>query len=288
MEWLLLYPAQNPWVTGFAALLGLVVGSFLNVVISRMPIMLQRQWQAEYAALHEQPLAPSARFNLAVPNSSCPQCHQRIAWYDIIPVLSWLLLQAQCRQCKAPISVRYPLIETLTAVIAAVLCWNFGLNIDLLMWSLFAALLICLFFIDLDHLLLPDQLTYLLLWLGLFYAVLGGPVPLQHAVLGAMAGYLALWSVYWLYKLLTAKEGMGYGDFKLLAALGAWLGYSLLPLVVITAALSGALLGIIWQRLQRQRHDQPIPFGPFLIAGAVIALLWGDRLLGYYWQWLLI
>jgi len=285
MEWMMLYSTQNVWLAGFMVVLGLVVGSFLNVVIGRLPIMLQRQWQAQCAALNDQPPVPHQRFNLALPNSHCPGCAHAIAWYDNIPLLSWLLLQARCRHCNMAIAVRYPLVETITAALFGLLYWHYGLSIDLLMWWLFAALLICLLVIDLDHMLLPDQLTYLLLWLGLLYAVLGGPVPLEQAVLGAIAGYLALWSVYWLFKLLTGKEGMGYGDFKLLAALGAWLGYSLLPLVIIVAALSGAVLGIIWQRWQSQQHSQPIPFGPFLIAAAVVALLWGDALVAQYWQW---
>jgi leader peptidase (prepilin peptidase) / N-methyltransferase len=285
MEWMVLYSTQNAWLAGFMVLLGLAVGSFLNVVIGRLPIMLQRQWQAQCAALNDQPVAPSERFNLALPNSHCPSCEHAIAWYDNIPLLSWLLLQARCRHCNTAISARYPLVETVTAAVFGLLYWNYGLSLDLLMWCLFAALLICLLFIDVDHLLLPDQLTYLLLWLGLLYAVLGGPVPLEHAVVGAIAGYGALWSVYWLFKLLSGKEGMGYGDFKLLAALGAWLGYSMLPLVVMVAALSGAVLGVVWQRWQRQKHSQPIPFGPFLIAAAVVALLWGDMLLAQYWQW---
>lgn len=285
MEWMVLYSTQNAWLAGFMLLLGLAVGSFLNVVIGRLPIMLQRQWQAQCAALNDQPVAPSERFNLALPNSHCPSCEHAIAWYDNIPLLSWLLLQARCRHCNTAISARYPLVETVTAAVFGLLYWNYGLSLDLLMWCLFAALLICLLFIDVDHLLLPDQLTYLLLWLGLLYAVLGGPVPLEHAVVGAIAGYGALWSVYWLFKLLSGKEGMGYGDFKLLAALGAWLGYSMLPLVVMVAALSGAVLGVVWQRWQRQKHSQPIPFGPFLIAAAVVALLWGDMLLAQYWQW---
>jgi leader peptidase (prepilin peptidase) / N-methyltransferase len=285
MEWMVLYSTQNAWLAGFMVLLGLAVGSFLNVVIGRLPIMLQRQWQAQCAALNDQPVAPSERFNLALPNSHCPSCEHAIAWYDNIPLLSWLLLQARCRHCNTAISARYPLVETVTAAVFGLLYWNYGLSLDLLMWCLFAALLICLLFIDVDHLLLPDQLTYLLLWLGLLYAVLGGPVPLEHAVVGAIAGYGALWSVYWLFKLLSGKEGMGYGDFKLLAALGAWLGYSMLPLVVMVAALSGAVIGVVWQRWQRQKHSQPIPFGPFLIAAAVVALLWGDMLLAQYWQW---
>ncbi len=285
MEWMVLYSTQNAWLAGFMVLLGLAVGSFLNVVIGRLPIMLQRQWQAQCAALNDQPVAPSERFNLALPNSHCPSCEHAIAWYDNIPLLSWLLLQARCRHCNTAISARYPLVETVTAAVFGLLYWNYGLSLDLLMWCLFAALLICLLFIDVDHLLLPDQLTYLLLWLGLLYAVLGGPVPLEHAVVGAIAGYGALWSVYWLFKLLSGKEGMGYGDFKLLAALGAWLGYSMLPLVVMVAALSGAVIGFVWQRWQRQKHSQPIPFGPFLIAAAVVALLWGDMLLAQYWQW---
>ncbi|PTB85773.1 prepilin peptidase, partial [Pseudidiomarina aestuarii] len=224
-----LYAAHTPWAAAFGIAFGLIVGSFLNVVIGRYPVMMQRQWRAECAQLQEQELPKAEPFNLATPNSRCPKCQSAIRWYDNIPVISWLLLRAKCRSCGTAISARYPLIESLTGAVFGVLAWQFGMSIDAGIYMLLAALLIVLFFIDLDHMLLPDPFTLFVLWLGLGYAIYGGPVSLQDAVIGAMAGYLFLWSVYWIFKLLTGKEGMGYGDFKLLAAFGAWTGFQYLP-----------------------------------------------------------
>ncbi|RUO74673.1 prepilin peptidase [Pseudidiomarina sediminum] len=278
------YPAQGALTFGFALVVGLMIGSFLNVVIGRLPVILKRQWQRDCAALNDESVAlDDTPFSLAKPNSHCPKCKHAIKWYDNIPVISWLLLKAKCRHCHTRISARYPAIELLTGGVFAVLAWNFGFGWPLLGYFIFASLLICMFFIDYDHMLLPDQLTYITLWLGLFIAWLGGPVPLADAVMGAMAGYLALWSVFWAFKLLTGKEGMGYGDFKLLAALGAWAGYQLLPVIVLAAAFSGAVIGITLQLIRRNQRGQPIPFGPFLICGGVIALLWGEQLLHWYW-----
>ncbi|MDX1705246.1 A24 family peptidase [Pseudidiomarina sp.] len=288
MDLISLYPALNPWVTLFGVLLGLVVGSFLNVVIGRYPVMLQRQWQRECAELTGQPAAAAdtALFNLATPGSHCPRCQQPIAWYDNIPLLSWIWLKAQCRHCKTRISARYPVIELLTGITFGILTWYLGGSAELLWYLILASILISLFFIDLDHMLLPDQLTLSMLWLGLLVALTGGPVPLADAVIGAISGYLFLWTVYWAFKLITGKEGMGYGDFKLLAAFGAWAGYQMLPVIIIAAAGSGAVLGLLIQALDRKRRGQPIPFGPFLISGGVIALIWGEQLLYGYWTWL--
>ena len=279
------YPPQTLWVTVFGLLLGLVVGSFLNVVIGRFPVMMQRQWQQECAQVNGVEPEPQATFNLAKPASHCPKCQTPIHWYDNIPVFSWLLLKGKCRSCQTKISVRYPLIELLTGIVFALLVWNLGFTFTTFVYLFLSALLISLFFIDADHMLLPDQMTYLMLWTGLGFAIYSESLPLTDAVIGAMAGYLALWSVYWAFKLLTGKEGMGYGDFKLLAAFGAWTGYQLLPVIVIAAAASGAVIGIAWQLINRSRQGQPIPFGPFLICGGVIAMLWGEELLSGYLQW---
>ncbi|RUO42323.1 prepilin peptidase [Pseudidiomarina aestuarii] len=281
-----LYAAHTPWAAAFGIAFGLIVGSFLNVVIGRYPVMMQRQWRAECAQLQEQELPKAEPFNLATPHSRCPKCQSAIRWYDNIPVLSWLLLRAKCRSCGTTISARYPLIESLTGAVFGVLAWQFGMSVDVGIYMLLAALLIVLFFIDLDHMLLPDPFTLFALWLGLGYAIYGGPVSLQDAVIGAMAGYLFLWSVYWIFKLLTGKEGMGYGDFKLLAALGAWTGFQYLPVIIIAAAGSGAILGLTLQWLRKTKAGQPIPFGPFLICGGVITMVWGELILSTYWSWL--
>jgi leader peptidase (prepilin peptidase)/N-methyltransferase len=277
------YPAYSGMTLAFGLILGLVVGSFLNVVIGRMPVMMQRQWQRECAAVNELPEPKHDTFNISTPGSHCPKCKHAIKWYDNIPVISWLLLRAKCRHCKAPISLRYPAIEILTGVTFASLAWFYGAGWPALFYMVFAALLIVMFFIDYDHMLLPDQLTYFTLWLGLFVAWLGGPVSLPDAVIGAIAGYLSLWSIFWAFKLITGKEGMGYGDFKLLAAFGAWAGYQMLPVIVLAAAFSGAVIGITLQLVKRKEQGQPIPFGPFLICGGVIAMLWGEALLNWYW-----
>jgi len=285
MELVFDYPTQTWWVTVFGLLLGLVVGSFLNVVIGRFPVMMQRQWQRECAEVNGVEPPPHETFNLAKPNSHCPKCQATIKWYDNIPVISWLLLKAKCRSCGTHISARYPAIELLTGVIFAVIVWNLGFTFSTFVYLFLACLLISMFFIDADHMLLPDQMTYLMLWTGLGFAIYSGHLPLKDAVIGAMAGYLALWSVYWGFKLLTDKEGMGYGDFKLLAAFGAWHGYQLLPVTIIAAAASGAVIGIVWQTINRNKQGQPIPFGPFLICGGVIAMLWGEPLMTGYLNW---
>lgn len=287
------FPAESVWLTLTALVFGLVIGSFLNVVIGRFPLMLQRQWRQECAALQASSAEAAATptkaepFNLAYPPSRCPKCNHKIAWYDNIPVVSWLLLKAKCRNCRTGISARYPLIELLTGVVFALLTWYGGITIPSLVYMGLACLLICMFFIDADEMILPDQMTYLMLWSGLLFTLYHGHIPLADAVIGAAAGYLSLWSVYWAFKLLTGKEGMGYGDFKLLAAFGAWAGYQMLPVIVIAAAASGAVLGIIYQQINKQRQGQPIPFGPFLICGGVIAMLWGEQILHGYWQWLM-
>jgi leader peptidase (prepilin peptidase)/N-methyltransferase len=263
---------------------GLLVGSFLNVVIYRLPVMMERAWQTEARVILSLPeQAPAAPFNLATPASRCPGCGHQIRWYENIPLVSWLLLRGRCSSCGINISVRYPLIELSAGLIAAVTAWQVGYSPWL--WALIPAgwALLALTMIDFDTTLLPDDLTYPLLWAGLLLAVTGiSPVSLNDAVIGAAAGYLALWSVYWTFKLLTGKEGMGYGDFKLLAALGAWLGWQFLPLVILLSSLVGAVVGGALLLSGLVKRDQGIPFGPYLAGAGWIALLWGEQIVTAY------
>ena len=265
-----------------ATVLGLLVGSFLNVVIHRLPVMMQRDWREQCAWIEGAAAEASEPYNLVVPRSACPACRHPIAWYENIPVLSWLVLQGRCSECGAPISKRYPLVEMLTAGLFGYAAWQWGAGIQtLLVWGLLASLL-ALAFIDLDTQLLPDGITLPLAWAGLLVNVNGVFCPLDQAVIGAVAGYLALWSIYHLFKLLTGKEGMGFGDFKLLAALGAWLGWKMLLPIVLAASFSGALIGIALIVFAGHDRAKPMPFGPWLALGGVIALFWGKDIL-YFW-----
>ncbi|WP_101675908.1 prepilin peptidase [Alloalcanivorax mobilis] len=265
------------------AVLGLLVGSFLNVVIHRLPLMMERGWRREARELLGQPEHNEPLFNLLVPRSRCPHCDHGIAWHENIPVLSWLALRGRCSACQAPISKRYPIIELLAALVAALCAWRFGYG-PWLPFTLFASFtLLALAVIDLDTTLLPDALTYPLLWAGLLAALLDlSPVPLPEAVAGAMAGYLALWSLYWVFKLVTGKEGMGYGDFKLLAALGAWLGWQYLPLVILLSSVVGLVFALAMMAGGRVKRGQGIPFGPYLAIAGWIALLWGEPIVSGY------
>jgi leader peptidase (prepilin peptidase)/N-methyltransferase len=274
-------------------LLGLLVGSFLNVVIHRLPIMMELSWQQEYRDYFEensdenQPAAAPERFNLMVPRSACPHCGHAITALENIPILSWLMLRGRCKGCQAKISARYPLVELLTGLATLVIAWHFPPSWPLLGALLLTWTLIALTCIDLDKMLLPDQLTLPLLWLGLVLNIGEHFVSLQDAVIGAACGYLMLWSLYWSFKLLTGKEGMGYGDFKLLAALGAWLGWQALPLILILSSLVGAIVGITLLLLRRHQQGNPIPFGPYLAMAGWIALLWGNDITNWYLQSLL-
>lgn len=264
------------------ALFGLFVGSFLNVVIARLPVMMERNWAAECAELRGEELAEGAPFNLMVPRSRCPQCGAAIRPWHNIPLLGWLSLRGRCADCQAPISVRYPLVELVTGVLFAVLAWRFGPSLMLAGSLLLVGALIALTFIDADTQLLPDDITLPLMWAGLLFHLLTDTLPLSDVVVGAMAGYLSLWSVYWAFKLVTGKEGMGYGDFKLLAALGAWLGWQMLPLIILLSSLVGALWGIAMMAAARLGRGQPLPFGPYLAAAGLIALIWGPAIVGWY------
>jgi len=261
-----------------AALTGLAVGSFLNVVIHRLPRMMDAEWQAQAAELRGEPPAEGERYNLWVPRSHCPACRTPLRVIDNIPLLSWLILGGKCAHCGVRISARYPVVEALTGVLSAGVALHFGWGWAGALAIVFTWILIALTFIDADTTILPDSLTLPLLWLGLLANVHGVFVPLDEAVLGAAAGYLALWSIYWLFKLATGKEGMGYGDFKLLAALGAWMGWKMLLPIVLLSSVVGALVGIAMLALRHLGREHPIPFGPYLAAAGFIALLYGEPL----------
>ncbi len=267
-----------------AGVLGALVGSFLNVVIHRLPIMMEREWQAQCEELANPEAAPrpSEPYNLAVPTSSCPGCGHKIRAWENIPLLSYLLLRGKCAGCGAPISFRYPLIEAVTTTLSAFVAWHFGFG-----WEAAAALLLTwalvpLTVIDIDHQLLPDAITLPFLWIGLGLSLFALFTPPESAILGAIVGYLALWSVYWGFKLLTGKEGMGYGDFKLLAMLGAWLGWQVLPVIILLSSLVGAVIGIGMILILGRDKSIPIPFGPYLAIAGWITLIWGQDLTQAY------
>ncbi len=273
-------------------LLGLLVGSFLNVVIYRLPIIMQREWRSQCRELLDIQGAENSEtgeYNLLRPRSACPSCKAPIKAWQNIPIISYVLLKGKCAACEARISVRYPVIEALAGLVSASVAWHFGFGWEMLLGLIFSWTLIALSVIDIDHQLLPDSMTQPLLWLGLalslWHADIDGMTLVQSpdtAIIGALAGYLSLWSVYQLFKLLTGKEGMGYGDFKLLAALGAWLGWKTLPLIVILSALVGAAIGIAFIVFAGRGRHKPIPFGPFLAAAGWIAMMWGDILINRY------
>jgi leader peptidase (prepilin peptidase)/N-methyltransferase len=275
-------------------ILGLLIGSFLNVVIYRLPVMLKQQWKADCLSFLKQEshkaseLTDNAQelFNLVTPRSRCPHCGHQITALENIPVLSYLFLKGRCHECQTHISIRYPLVEILSASLVALVAWKFGFTFQagtamLLSWGL-----ICLSFIDYDHQYLPDNITLPFLWLGLLLNLNGIFVDISSAVIGAMAGYLILWSVYQIFKKLTGKEGMGYGDFKLLAMLGAWLGWQVLPVIILLSTLVGSLIGISLILFRQHDRSHPIPFGPYLAIAGWVALLWGNEINNAYLNWI--
>ena len=281
---------------GLAFVFALLVGSFLNVVIYRLPVMMERDWRAQCDEISASPAGelPQGRFDLMVPRSRCPSCSQQITAMQNIPVISYLLLGGKCGNCKAPISQRYPAVELLTAVLTGIVAWRFGFG-----WEAAAAIaltwtLIAISVIDIDHQIIPDSISLPLIWSGLFlslfHPLVGAEilfVDAKTAIVGSLAGYLSLWSIYHLFRLLTGKEGMGYGDFKLLAALGAWLGWQMLPLIILLSAIVGAVSGILMIVTKRHERSVPIPFGPYLAAAGWVAMLYGPQIVKRYLDYML-
>ena len=287
-------------------LISLCIGSFLNVVIYRLPLMMQREWQSECRILLDDELkknnsnSDSSKpgnskpdssnsninepFNLVKPNSTCPKCKTAIKPWQNIPIISWLILKGKCASCSNPISARYPAVELITAILSLIVAYSFGATEQALLYIFVTWILVALTFIDIDHMLLPDQLTLPLLWLALIASVLGYTITPTDSIIGAACGYLSLWSVFWLFKLLTGKEGMGYGDFKLLAVFGALLGWQSLLTIILLSSVVGAIIGIALLSIQGKDKATPIPFGPYLAIAGWIAMLWGNQIQGAYFN----
>lgn len=289
----IVYLQNNPaFLIGVVFFLGLIFGSFFNVVIYRAPLMMQREWldntrdfiKELYGSLPEAleknpEQFKEGSFNLITPNSTCPKCGHEIRWYENIPLVSYLYLRGNCSNCKTRISLRYPIVELVTGLFSAFIAYEMGFGWSMVAMLVFTWSLICLTMIDFDHQLLPDQITLPLLWLGLILNMQGMFTDIQSALIGAIAGYLSLWSVYWAFKLLTGKEGMGYGDFKLLAALGAWMGWQSLPLIILLSSVVGSVIGISFILIQGRDKNVPIAFGPYLAIAGWIAFFWGDEII---------
>lgn len=270
--------STSPYLfAGLVGIIGLLVGSFLNVVIYRLPIIMQREWRKdciEYLQMEAEPQGEA--FNLSLPLSRCPRCQSPIKAYQNIPVISYIFLKGQCANCKNPISLRYPLIEAFTAITSIIVAWHFGYTPPAAFALVLTWVLIALSFIDIDHQLLPDSITLPVLWIGLALSLFDVYTDTQASIIGAIAGYMVLWTIYQGFKLVTGKEGMGYGDFKLLALFGAWLGWQTLPLIILLSSLVGAVIGITMIIFAKRDHNIPIPFGPYLAAAGWLALLWGN------------
>ena len=291
---------QSPWLfITLSFIFAATIGSFLNVVIHRFPVMMKREWQQEcnqYLQEYHAEIVTKIgidklntpidsfpeKYNLVVPGSACPKCKTSIKPWHNLPVFGWLMLKGKCAACHAPISARYPIIEFITGLLVATLAWHFGPSWQFVFASILTFVLVALTGIDLDEMLLPDQMTLPLLWLGLIINLNHTFASPTDAIIGAAAGYLSLWSIFWLFKILTGKEGMGYGDFKLLAVFGAWLGWQMLPLVILLSSLVGALVGITMIVSKRLKQGNPIPFGPYIAAAGWIALIWGQPIVDWY------
>ena len=291
---------QSPWLfITLSFIFAATIGSFLNVVIHRFPVMMKREWQQEcnqYLQEYHAEIVTKIgidklntpidsfpeKYNLVVPGSACPKCKTSIKPWHNLPVFGWLMLKGKCAACHAPISARYPIIEFITGLLVATLAWHFGPSWQFVFASILTFVLVALTGIDLDEMLLPDQMTLPLLWLGLIINLNHTFASPTDAIIGAAAGYLSLWSIFWLFKILTGKEGMGYGDFKLLAVFGAWLGWQMLPLVILLSSLVGALVGITMIVSKRLKQGNPIPFGPYIAAAGWIALLFGQQIVDWY------
>ena len=259
-----------------------MVGSFLNVVIYRLPKMMEREWRRQCAELRGEPVEVESPFNIVIPRSACSHCGHKITALENIPVVSYMFLGGRCSQCHASISMRYPVVEVLTAFISGFIAWHFGYGFAAFAALAFVWAMMALAFIDMDTQLLPNDITLPLLWGGLLVNLGDGFTDIRSAVIGAVAGYLVLWSVYWCFKLITGREGMGYGDFKLLAVIGAWLGWQMLPLVILFSSLVGAIAGIGLIVIAKHGRHVPIPFGPYLVGGSFVALFWGNQINSAY------
>ena len=286
MTLLSLLQSNTTLLLGVCFVLGLFMGSFLNVVVYRLPLMMEATWKRECSEFlkitDENADQTTQPFNLMVPRSACPSCGNMITAWQNIPVISWLFLRGKCGNCKHPISAEYPVVELLTAVLSMAVAMKFGASIQLVFALLFTWALISLAMIDLHTTLLPDSITLPLLWLGLLISLVPVFVAAPDAIVGAAAGYMILWIVFQTFKLVTGKEGMGFGDFKLLGALGAWLGWAKLPLIILLSSLTGAIIGIMMMVLFKHQRSQPIPFGPYLAIAGWIALMWGDQIVAMY------
>ncbi|WP_020558018.1 prepilin peptidase [Thiofilum flexile] len=280
MDFITLLSTNSAWLLVTVGLFSLLIGSFLNVVIYRLPIILERQWKHECKEFlgDNSDTLYDAPFNLVVPRSQCPSCGHAISAWENIPLISYLVLKGRCISCKTPISIQYPIIEAITALLGILAAWKFGYSIQLIVFLPFTWVLIALFMIDAKTMLLPDHLTLPLLWAGILVNYYGVFTDLHSSVMGAMIGYISVWSIFWIFKLLTGKEGMGYGDFKLLAALGAWGGWAILPFVIFSASAFGAIFGLAWMLLKRQETSTPLPFGPWLVVAGWVALFWQPTL----------
>ena len=295
MDFISLLQTNAPFFYSFVFIISLMIGSFLNVVIFRLPKMMHQQWQIECRAFLADELAEkpaddveqaSTPITLSKPNSTCPNCQHQIKVYENIPVISWLFLRGKCSQCQEKISARYPLVELTTALLSLIIATQFGATLTTLFLLILTWGLVSLTLIDFDHMLLPDQITLPLLWLGLLVNTQQLIVPLEQAVIGAVVGYMSLFSIFWLFKLLTGKEGMGYGDFKLVAVFGAWIGWKLLPLLILMASAVGAIIGISLIVMKKNQRQQAIPFGPYLAIAGWITILYGEQIWAWYLQYL--
>jgi len=286
-NFLLFFTQQTVAFLSFVLIIGLLVGSFLNVVIYRLPIMMQREWRSDCLEFLQQPAdAEEDKFNLMLPRSRCGSCGHQITAMENIPIISYLFLKGRCASCNTRISIQYPLVELLTGLISITIAWHFGVSLQTLFALILSWALIAASGIDIGHKLLPDNITLPLLWLGILLSFFNIFIDLQSSVIGAMAGYMSLWSVYIVFKLITGKEGMGHGDFKLLAMLGAWIGWKLLFVIILTSSLVGATVGITMILLKKTSRGTQIPFGPYLAAAGWITLLYGEQLNRFYFSFL--
>ena len=278
MSFITLLQNNSVFFISLCTTIGLVAGSFLNVIIFRLPKMMEREWNQQCSELRGETIKPLPTLNLVKPFSECPHCKHKITALESIPIISYLALRGRCSQCNISISLRYPIMEALTGIMSGFIAWHFGYGFITVAALIFVWSMIALAFIDLDTQLLPDEVTLPLLWIGLLINLGNGFTDISSAVIGAASGYIFLWLIYWCFKIATGKEGMGYGDFKLLAVIGAWFGWKMLPLVILFSSLAGAVIGIGLIIVAKNKRDAPFPFGPYLVGSGLVALFWGDQL----------